>query len=305
MVLEKLQKIDDLRQIWKHEAQDFSKWLSEEKNLEELSNAVGVNIVLGELESSVGSFSVDLYATEEGSNRKIIIENQLEDTDHDHLGKIITYAAGKSADVIIWIVKRARDEHRQAVEWLNQHTDENVGFFLIEIELWTIGNSLPAPKFNVVEKPNDWAKAIKTEMSDTKKLQYEFWQNFTDYAFQKPEFSAQFSRQKVQAKPWHYLSVENSEYHLATTMNIQKKRLGVEIYIYDNKELYSRFLAKKSEIEQFLGMKLDWIETNKACRIFTRLDGDIRENRDRWKGYFDWFCDVTIKLKAMLKKFDV
>ena len=89
------------------------------------------------------------------------IENQLEDTNHDHLGKIITYAAGKEASVIIWIVKRARDEHRQAVEWLNQHTDENIGFFLLEIELWKINGSVPAPRFNIVERPNDWAKAIK------------------------------------------------------------------------------------------------------------------------------------------------
>ena len=84
-----------------------------------------------------------------------------EDTNHDHLGKIITYAAGKEASVVIWIVKRARDEHRQAVEWLNQHTDENIGFFLLEIELWKINGSVPAPRFNVVERPNDWAKAIK------------------------------------------------------------------------------------------------------------------------------------------------
>lgn len=127
--LEKLQKIDDLRLIWKHEARDFSKWLAQEENLKELSAAIGISIELDELESAVGSFSVDLFAAEEGTSRKIIIENQLGDTDHDHLGKVITYAAGKSADVIIWIVKRARDEHRQAIEWLNQRTDENVGFF--------------------------------------------------------------------------------------------------------------------------------------------------------------------------------
>lgn len=156
--LGKIEKIDDLRTIWPHEARDFSRWLAEDENLALLSETIGIDIVLEERESSVGGFSVDLYATEEGTNRKIIIENQLEDTNHDHLGKIITYASGKGAEVVVWIVKRARDEHKQAIEWLNQHTDENVGFFLIEIELWKINDSVPAPKFNIVEKPNVWAK---------------------------------------------------------------------------------------------------------------------------------------------------
>ena len=124
--LGKMEKIVDLRTVWKHEAQDFSKWLSLEENLAILSRTIGIDIVFNEVESKVGCFNVDLYAMEEGTNRKIIIENQLGDTDHDHLGKIITYAAGKEADVIIWIVKRARDEHKQAIEWLNQHTDENI-----------------------------------------------------------------------------------------------------------------------------------------------------------------------------------
>ena len=121
-------------------------------------------MVLEETESAVGSFNVDIFAAEEGgTGRKIIIENQLEETNHDHLGKIITYASGKGAEVVIWIVKRARDEHKQAVEWLNQHTDKNIGFFLLEIELWKINDSLPAPKFNVVERPNDWAKTMLAE----------------------------------------------------------------------------------------------------------------------------------------------
>lgn len=135
MKLGRLEKITDLRSIWKHEAKEFTPWLAKEENLELLSETVGIDIVLEEQESNVGDFSVDLYATEEGTGRKIIIENQLEETNHDHLGKIITYASGKDAEVIIWIVKKARDEHRKAIEWLNQHTDENSAFFLIEIEV--------------------------------------------------------------------------------------------------------------------------------------------------------------------------
>lgn len=123
MKLGKLEQITDLRSVWKHEAKDFTPWLAKEENLEILSEAVGIDIVVEEQESNVGDFSVDLFATEEGTGRRIIIENQLEETNHDHLGKIITYASGKEAEVIIWIVRKARDEHKQAIEWLNQHTD--------------------------------------------------------------------------------------------------------------------------------------------------------------------------------------
>ena len=113
MKLGKLEQITDLRSIWKNEATDFTPWLAKEENLTTLGDAIGIDIVLEETESNVGDFSVDLYASEEGTERKIVIENQLEETNHDHLGKIITYASGKNAEVIIWIVKKARDEHKQ------------------------------------------------------------------------------------------------------------------------------------------------------------------------------------------------
>ena len=181
--LGKLEKIEDLRSIWKHEAKDFTPWLAEEENLSMLSEAIGIDIVLEEQESNVGEFSVDIFATEESTGRKIIIENQLEDTNHDHLGKIITYASGKDAEVIIWIVKRARDEHKQAIEWLNNHTDDKCAFFLIEIELWRIGNSDPAVKFNIVERPNDWAKSMKksSSLSQSGAQRLNFWQKFVEY----------------------------------------------------------------------------------------------------------------------------
>ena len=175
--LGKIERISDLRTIWPHEARDFTKWLAQEENLALLSDTLGIDIALEERESSVGDFNVDLYATEVGTGRKITIENQLEFSDHDHLGKIITYASGKGAEVIVWIVKHARDEHKRAIEWLNQHTDENIGFFLLEIELWKINDSVPAPKFNIVEKPNDWAKAMTVAegLSPLQKLQIDFW----------------------------------------------------------------------------------------------------------------------------------
>ena len=148
--LGKLKEIKDLRKVWPHEALDFTPWLAEEDNLALLADAVGLEITLDETESSVGDFNVDIYATETGTDKRIIIENQLEDTNHDHLGKLITYASGKSASSVIWVVKRAREEHRAAIEWLNNHTDEDIAFFLVEIKLFRIDNSDIAVKFDVV-----------------------------------------------------------------------------------------------------------------------------------------------------------
>lgn len=160
MNLSKLEKVN-LREVWKHEATDFTNWLAKPENLELLSDEIGINITLIQTEASVGKFNVDILAEEENTSRKIVIENQLESTDHDHLGKIITYASGFDAEIIVWIVKSVRDEHKQAVDWLNEHTDEKINIFAIQMEVWQIADSPYAPKFQVIAKPNDWAKAVK------------------------------------------------------------------------------------------------------------------------------------------------
>ncbi len=303
-VLGKMEQISDLRAIWPHEAYDFSKWLSKEENLAMLSDSIGIDVVLEELESPVGDFSVDLYAYEEGTNRRIVIENQLEDTNHDHLGKIITYASGKGAEVVIWIVKRARDEHKQAIEWLNQHTDENIGFFLLEIELWKINDSLPAPKFNVIERPNDWAKTMKASdgLSPTKKLQAEFWTAYVDYAFKQSEFSEIFSKRKVQPQHWYDLSMGNASCHLSLTINSRQKRLGADIYIPDDKAFFEKLRVHQKGIESELGTDLEWITASKACRILAVTSGDLQK-RSEWIRYFDWYCQMGIKLRNIVKKY--
>jgi len=184
-----LKKID-LRDVWGHEAFGFTRWLSEPDNLTLLSDEIGVEIKLVQTEANVGRFNVDILAEEENSGRKIIIENQLEDTNHDHLGKIITYASGYDAEIIIWIVRDFREEHQKAIDWLNEHTDENISFFLIKVELWQIEDSKPAPKFDIVVSPNEWAKTIKNttasgELTNTKLQQLEFWTKFKAFVLNK------------------------------------------------------------------------------------------------------------------------
>ena len=161
MKLGKLEEVD-IRELWKHEQYDFSEWLSKEENIEILGDEIGLTLTDIDKEVYVGSYRCDLVAYDETTGIKVIIENQLETTNHDHLGKIITYASGLDADVVIWIVKEAKEEHRSAVEWLNNKTTKDVSFFLIEIHAYQIGDSLPAPKFVLVEKPNDFLKMTST-----------------------------------------------------------------------------------------------------------------------------------------------
>lgn len=172
--LEVLTEVQDLRKVWPHEALDFTPWLAKDENIAILANEIGMEIAVDGTESAVGDFSVDIIATDIATGQKVIIENQLEDTNHDHLGKLITYAAGKDAQTIIWVVKHAREEHRAAIEWLNNHTDDDIGFFLCEIHLYKVGSSNPAVKFSVIEKPNDWIKSVK-RISSRQKASSSAW----------------------------------------------------------------------------------------------------------------------------------
>lgn len=304
--LGRLKEIKDLRKVWPHEALDFTPWLAKEDNLTLLADAVGLEITLDETESSVGDFNVDIFATETGTDRKIIIENQLEDTNHDHLGKLITYASGKSADIVIWVVKRAREEHRAAIEWLNNHTDENIAFFLLEIKLYQIGNSDIAVKFEVVEKPNDWAKEIKRHTSESPILQarYDYWMAFNDYAFSNSKFAREFSKRKASTDHWMTLSVGSSACHISLNQIRKDDLTVVEWYISDDKTLFNRFLSHKEEIENEMEMNLDWRELpeKKASRILITHSADF-QNRDAWSEQFEWMMDVALKMKKAFKKY--
>ena len=305
MKLGKIKRITDLRTVWPHEANSFTKWLAQEANLSKLGEEIGIDLVLEERESSVGGFSVDIFATEESTGRKVIIENQLEDTDHDHLGKLITYASGKGAEVIIWVVKRGRDEHRQAIEWLNQHTDSNLGFFLVEIELWQIDDSAIAPKFSVIERPNDWGKQMKsiTNLNDREQLLLSFWSNFNDYMSKNSEYIKHFTIRKAQAQHWYDLSVGNSSYHICMTASVQKKRLSCGIYIPDDKELFHLFEENKDIFFKAFNEEGDWKEAAKATRIMIYKSIDISDE-SLWQSAYDWFLENAIKFKQTAKKVD-
>lgn len=299
-----LKEITDLRSIWPHEALNFTPWVAE--NVDLLADAVGLDITVDETESSVGDFNVDIYASETGTDRKIIIENQLEDTDHDHLGKLITYASGKGADVVIWVVKHAREEHKAAVEWLNNHTDDKIGFFLCEIKLFQIGDSQIAPAFTVVERPNDWTKEIRKTASanSTQQQRLEYWQAFNDYAFSDANFSRIFNKRKPTMDHWMDFSIGSSACHIAVSQIQKRKAVDVELYINDDKELFKSLFAHKDEIEKNMEMELEWKELpeRKASRILIEKTVDL-DDRATWPEQFDYIMDTCIKMKRAFKRY--
>ena len=305
-MLDKLDKID-LRDVWKHEASDFTNWLAMPENFQLLSEEIGLDMQVLKTEANVGNFSADILAEETNTGRKIIIENQLEITNHDHLGKLITYASGLEAHYIIWIFKEMRDEHRRAIDWLNEVTDEDLNIFAIKMELWKIGNSLPAPKFNIICSPNDWAKAFKKNsnsqnLTDNNLIQLEFWKGFADYlSIQKTSFKAQ----KARPQHWYSISIGSSQYHLSLVISVKYNFLRVEFYISNNKEIYKKLLPNQAEIEKSFGEPLSWndMPDAKASSISIKKENMDIKKKENMDDAYKWLFENSEKLYNAVKKY--
>jgi hypothetical protein len=173
----------NLREVWKSESTHFTPWLACEENIKLLSDAIGLDLGVEGTEMNVGPFRADILCKELSSGAWVLIENQLEKTDHSHLGQLLTYAAGLEVVSIVWIAEKFTEEHRATLDWLNDITDERFNFFGLEIELWQIADSPYAPKFNIVSKPNNWAKSVSKGVvyDETKKLQLDYWISLSEY----------------------------------------------------------------------------------------------------------------------------
>ena len=296
--LGRLKKVD-LREFFKDEARDFTPWLAEEDNLELLSETLGIDIELEDIEVKIGKFSADIVGDDISSNRKVIIENQLEKTNHDHLGKIITYSGGKGAGIVIWVCKKIQQEHRSALDWLNEISTEEYSFFGIEMELWKIGDSEPAPKFNIVVSPNEWSKTVKTltssnkSISGTKMLQKEFWTEVCDFMSENTTLNMRSPR----PQHWHSTSVGKPWAEIALTVHTRKNIIGCELYISNSKtdDRYYKLLEQKDIIESQIGSPLEWmeLENKQASRIVLYSDGNIK-NRDKWEPYVKWCSEQVV-----------
>lgn len=303
MNIGKLQQVP-LREIWRHEEYDFSLWLSQPDNLELLGEAIGIEIIEPQTERMVGSFSADIIAEEEGSGRKILIENQLETSNHDHLGKLFTYGSGLDAEVIIWIVKAARQEHEQAINWLNEHTDERLNIFLVEIEAWKIGDSDPAPRFNIVAKPNDWAKLVRQgserAVSDYKLEQQKFWE-----FLKESDEKGILGNRRARPQHWHNVSIGSSKAHVALTINKTNDTINCELYIPrdDDKKIFDKLALQKDDIERLVGTELEWmrLDDRRATRIRASRPGNI-DNQNEWGVYAEWLLQNAEIFRKIFSK---
>jgi hypothetical protein len=304
--LGKLERIS-LRKAWAHEAGEFTPWLAQADNLTLLAESLGLSeLELVGIEHPVGDFKVDILCTDDGG--KVIIENQLAKTDHTHLGQILTYAAGVGARKVIWLAEAFRTEHVAALEFLNQHTTDELDFFAVEIELWRIGDSPMAPSFNVVVKPNDWAKTgqqnakAAATTTPTKQRQLKFWTGWQTWLQAK---GSTLRTQKPLPQHWTNIALGRSGIHLAATVNSRESRLGMEVYIghENSKAMFKQLKAHQADIDKALGNKLEWLELpdGHACRILqVRADSPL-EDESEWPAYFAWLEQAALRMSEVFR----
>lgn len=297
----------DIRELWKHEQYDFSEWLSHEENINILNDILGLTLVDVSKEVYVGPFRCDLFAVDESTGTKVIIENQLEDSDHDHLGKVITYASGLDAEVIVWIVKKAREEHRSAIEWLNNNTDSKINFFLIEVKAYTIDNSIPAPFFKVIEKPNNFIKNTKVNgssdsLNKSQSERLEFWDRFNEILIDRGK---PFNVRKATTNNWYDVATGTRSAPITITLVNKESKIGVELYISDDKELFDRLLENKNLIEDELGFKLDWqrLDNSKNSRIRYYIHGLDFDNHSNYDELINKTIDLAVVMRDIFKKY--
>lgn len=306
MKLGKLEEVD-IRKVWPHEQYDFSKWLATEENIKELGDALNLSLTDVETEKFVGNYRCDILCKDEITGKMVLIENQLEPTNHDHLGKIITYASGLDAAVVVWIVASARDEHASAIEWLNKHTDDEISFFLLEVHAYKIGDSDPAPQFKIIEQPNDFVKIVKavsknTDMNESQKNRLEFWTQFNEVVDSKGK---PFNKRKATTDHWYNVAIGSSDASISIDLVNKEHKIRVSLWISDNKDIFDALLQRKDEIEEALGFALEWnrLDNKKAYYICTYIKGLDFKKQDNYPMLMEQIIDLVLKMRNVFPKF--
>ena len=306
MKLEKLKEVK-LREIWKHEQYDFSNWLAKEENIKELGETLGLTLVDVETEKLVGAYRCDILCKDEMTGKVVLVENQLEPTNHDHLGKIITYASGLNASVIVWIVEHAREEHASAIEWLNKNMDSDISFFLMELHAYQIGDSLPAPYFKIIEQPNDFSQQIKSisktsNVNESMSKRLEFWTILNDVLVSR---GLPFNKRKPTTDHWYDFTIGSSKCHLSLDLVNKGGYVRVNMWIPDSKEQYNYFYENKANIENVVGKELLWqrLDGKKASRISSNIDGLDFNNSDNYKDLMNQAIDLLIIFRKAFKPY--
>lgn len=291
----------DLREVWVSEATDFTPWLAQPDNLTVLGETLGIDLELEAQEKGVGPFRADILCKDIGTDSWVLVENQLERSDHIHLGQLLTYASGLQAVTIVWVAARFTEEHRATLDWLNKITDESFRFFGLEVELWRIGASPAAPKFNIVSKPNDWSRSVAraaraiddAELSDVRTMQRAYWTAFHPILEAAGGFFS--GNRKPQPQPWMAYSIGRTGFHLSAVMVRPKNRIQAELYIAgDSAKAFFKLLEQqKNVVEQELGYALEWEELpmRRDCRVASYLNDVDPEDEADWLRQHEWLAE--------------
>lgn len=294
------------RQKWTNEARDFTPWLAE--NISELNKALGIELEVENKEVAVGPYSADVLAKDTGTGKYVVIENQLEKTDHDHLGKAITYASVLDAPTIVWIATTFTEEHKKAIDWLNDHTSDEIAIYGVQVELWQIDNSNVALRFNIISKPNQAvrqaARSIAAgEISNKRKIQFEFWNMFRDKLAKSRKIP---SLQTPRPQYWYDISLGKSYINISNTCNTDVNTVSARIYI--GNKIADKMLPflerKKIEIEAEIGQKLQWNPNpGNRDKVIVLIHNTDFNDPKKVEEALDWLVDYTIKFRVTFSKY--
>ena len=302
-----LQRVE-LRGVWPHEAHHFTPWLAQPGTLASLSDVLGLELELTGQEVAVGPYAADIVCKNTMSNTLVLIENQLENTDHRHLGQVLTYAAGLKAQTVIWIAAHFTDEHRAAMDWLNTITQDECRFFGLEIELWRIGASPPAPKFSIICQPNEWSRAVRDEAakaeasSPTQALQLRFWSGFRDRMLAKGQRAP-----KPSAQSWQSFGVGRTGFSLQGIVQRAEQQLMVRLYIncgdLPTKIVFRHLRLRQHVIHAMLGFDLIWndLPGKKGSVVCIACANCPLEDESRWPEYHTWIATMVAKMDDIFR----
>ena len=293
-----------LREVWPHEALDFTPWL--EENIDELNNVIDLSLSVVAREQSAGDFNIDLVAEDESGN-PVIIENQLERSNHDHLGKLITYLTQIGAKAAIWIVSDPRPEHIDAISWLNESS--RASFYLLKLEAVRIGDSLPAPLLTRIVGSSEQNQAVgetRREFTERHSLRYRFWTQLLERAKKRTQLHANSSPSQ-----YSYVQTGAGRSGLYFRYITQQHTSDIDLYIdrgtdsdSENEQIFDRLRQSQAEIEEAFGEPLEWqgLEGKRACRIVKRFSlGGYQDDEEGWPDIQDAMIDGMIRLEAALK----
>ncbi|MEV4536234.1 DUF4268 domain-containing protein [Asanoa sp. NPDC049518] len=307
-LLGRLETVDP-RTVWKHEAHDFTRWLL--KNADVLGEALGMDLELTEAEHKVGGFALDLIGTDLSTGDRVIVENQLDATDHTHLGQLLTYAGGTSPTTIVWCAPRFRDEHRAALAWLNERTSEETRFFGVEIGVVRIGASPPAPLFRLVAQPNDWGKQVRSSTTGPNTLtpRAALYQRFWGRMLERLQTEhPTWTRSTIPTTAsWTTLpagtTIASYGYSFTATRALRSELYFGSQDAAANRAAFDRLAAVRPQFEDAYGQPLSWqpLEGKKACRIADDRPNSPIEDTDSWEDYISWLFDAGSRIRHALR----